>query len=198
MGSIKRRIYAVAKRLGDVIFSLALLFLLALPMLLIAILIRLTSKGGAIFKQKRVGRGGRLFTCYKFRTMYIYAPPNRPTASFPDSQKYITPIGRLLRRSSLDELPQLLNVLIGDMSLVGPRPLIVDETELHRIRERCGVYSIRPGITGLAQIRGRDMLTDSDKARFDVRYVRNMSALQDMRILLTTLLRAANGSGVAR
>ena len=198
MRTTKKQAYALVKRLLDIVLASVLLFLLALPMATVGLLIRLTSAGGAIFRQKRIGRGGRTFVCYKFRTMYIDAPKNRPTSDFADAERYITPIGKILRRTSLDELPQLFNVIIGDMSLVGPRPLIADECEMHDMRRRCGVYSVRPGITGLAQVRGRDMLADTDKARYDARYVRRMGVIEDARIIFATLTRAVSGNGILR
>lgn len=166
-------------------------------MAIIGALIFLDSEGCVIFRQRRVGMRGRIFTCYKFRTMYQNAPKSVPTGSFFDASLYVTPIGRLLRRTSLDELPQLFNVIMGDMSLVGPRPLIENEGEIHELRRRCGVYEVRPGITGLAQIRGRDSIDDIQKARLDVRYVRKMSFAEDARILLNTATVAVLGRDVA-
>lgn len=189
--------YLLIKRVLDVVFSFLLLLLLCLPMLIIALLIVLTSEGNAIFRQERVGRGGEPFVCYKFRTMYINTPENLPTAKFEDAHKYITPIGAFLRKTSLDELPQLYNVLRGDMSLVGPRPLIRCEGEIHELRRRCGVYRVRPGITGLAQVNGRDRLPDIDKARYDARYSRNPSFSGDARIIRQTLFGAFSGKDVA-
>ena len=145
--------YRIVKRLLDIVASAILLAVFCLPLLVIMACIRLTSEGAAIFKQRRVGRNGKLFVCYKLRTMYKDAPPNLSTAEFFDAERYVTPIGRLLRRTSLDELPQLLNVLKGDMSIIGPRPLIPEEESIHQKRQERRVYSIRPGMTGLAQIR---------------------------------------------
>ena len=185
--------YFILKRILDIIFSVILLGLLALPMCIIALLIIADSEGGAIFRQRRVGREGREFVCYKFRTMYISAPRSCPKAKIGDSSIYVTPVGGFLRRTSLDELPQLFNVLVGDMSLVGPRPLIAEEGEIHSLRERCGVYALRPGITGLSQISGRDALGDMEKVRLDARYVRKMSLGVDARIVLGTLRNATTG-----
>lgn len=195
--SIKRRAhYCVGKRILDVIFSVALLFFLALPMLLIALLIRLGSRGGAIFRQVRVGCGGRTFVCYKFRTMVRDAPPDCPTAELQNAERFITPIGRFLRRTSLDELPQLLNVLRGEMSLVGPRPLIPKEATMHEWRRRGGADLVKPGMTGLAQINGRDRLCDADKARLDVRYAHRIGFAEDTKILLRTFSHILSGEGV--
>ena len=185
------------KRCLDVLFSALLLLFLLLPMLVIGVLIRLTSKGPAIFRQTRLGRGGQPFTCYKFRTMYQSAPGDCPTAELTDAARWITPLGRVLRRSSLDELPQLWNVLRGDMSLVGPRPLIPREEQVHSLRRRTGVYALRPGITGLAQINGRDFLADRDKARMDARYARTLCLTEDLRILGKTLLGVIRGNNIA-
>ena len=187
--------YLWCKRVLDIVFSFLLLVLLALPMLLIGFCVALTSRGGAIFRQERIGRGGEPFVCYKFRTMVKNAPANRPTADFFDAADYVTPIGRLLRRTSLDELPQLYNVLRGDMSIVGPRPLIGEEREMHRMRHEGDVYTVRPGMTGLAQIHGRDRLGDGEKAAFDARYVCQISFLTDARIIGKTLLHVLSGDG---
>ena len=192
------RRYRYGKRILDVVFSCLLLCFLWLPMLIIALGIRMTSRGGALFRQVRVGRGETSFVCYKFRTMYENAPRNCPTSAFTDAERFVTPIGRFLRRSSLDELPQLWNVLRGDMSLVGPRPLIPCEKEVHAWRTRCGVYEVRPGITGLAQICGRDRLPDVEKARLDVRYVKRVSFGEDARIVGKSVLRVLSGDGVAK
>ena len=192
----KKNRYCLWKRLLDILFSALLLFLLALPMLLIALAVGLSSRGGPLFCQIRIGRQGKPFTCYKFRTMVRDAPPNRPTSDFSDASRYVTPIGRFLRRTSLDELPQLYNVLRGDMSLVGPRPLIGEEDEVHRLRTAGGVYRVRPGMTGLAQIHGRDRLGDGEKAAYDVRYVDTLSFGEDLRILAKTLRHVLVGEGV--
>ena len=184
--------YRVVKRVLDVVLSCLLLFFLALPMAVIGLCVGLSSRGGVLFRQRRIGRGGLPFVCYKFRTMTADAPPDRPSAAFPDAERYVTPIGRFLRRTSLDELPQLFNVLRGDMSLVGPRPLIGQEGEIHRVREENGVYEVRPGMTGLAQINGRTRLGDSEKAALDIRYVQNMSLKNDLQILGRTVFSLRN------
>ena len=192
----RNRRYFLWKRLLDVLFSFLLLFFLALPMIAIACAVRFTSRGGAIFKQTRVGRNGEPFVCYKFRTMYSYAPKNRPTSEFTDAALYITPVGRFLRRTSLDELPQLFNVLKGDMSLIGPRPLIAEEEAVHRLRMERGIYDIRPGITGLAQISGRDLVSDREKAELDAKYVEGIGFATDFGILFKTLRRVVGGDGI--
>ena len=192
-GARKKVGYRFLKRALDVLFSVLLLVLLALPMVAIGVAVGLSSRGGILFRQSRVGREGKSFICYKFRTMVREAPPNRPTADFPDAAHYVTPIGRFLRRTSLDELPQLYTVLRGDMSLVGPRPLIGEEREMHRLRTESGVYRVRPGMTGLAQIHGRDRLGDGEKAAYDIRYVEGLSLRQDLWILGKTFGRVLSG-----
>ena len=178
--------YYALKRLLDIVFSALLLVFLALPMLGIALAVCMSSRGGALFRQVRVGKNGREFLCLKFRTMYESAPHDRPSGEMRDG-RYITPIGRFLRRTSLDELPQLWNVLRGEMSLVGPRPIIPCEREIHELRRRSGVDRLRPGMTGLAQIRGRDLLPDREKARLDTRYANNASIFGDFRIMGETI-----------
>lgn len=187
--------YPYLKRGLDVLFSGILLVLLLLPMGLIALLVAATSPGGALFRQKRVGKNGRLFVCYKFRTMVVSAPRERAASTFPDADRYVTAPGRFLRRTSLDELPQLWNVLRGDMSLVGPRPLIPSEERVHALRARCQVYRLRPGMTGLSQIRGRDRLADGEKARLDARYAHSLSFVGDCRILWETGAQLLTGVG---
>lgn len=183
------RIYLIIKRIIDLFLAILLLISAFLPMLLIAIAIKLCDRGPIFFKQERVGKNDKLFMCYKFRTMRIDAPRKLSTKEFKDANKYITSVGRFLRRSSLDELPQLFNVLIGNMSIVGPRPLIAEEKEIHRMRRKYGVYEALPGITGLAQICGRDKLSDIRKAECDAIYAENISFTVDVKILLATLMR---------
>ena len=181
------RIYrAFLKRAFDLILALVLSILLLLPMLIIAVAIRAESEGSAIFKQERRGRGGRVFVCYKFRTMRRDAPSNMPASSFQGRELYVTRVGRFLRCSSLDELPQLFNVIRGDMSLVGPRPLICEESEIHDGRQRVGVYALRPGITGMAQIGGRTSLDDREKLEKDTYYLHNLRPSLDAKILFST------------
>ena len=196
LGIIPHTPYLFWKRTADLLLSAMLLLLLSLPLLFIGILVRLTSKGPAIFRQERIGKEGKPFLCYKFRTMYLWAPHDCPTAELTDAERLVTPLGRLLRRASLDELPQLWNVLVGDMSVVGPRPLIPKEEEAHHLRRQYGVYRVRPGITGLAQISGRDLLSDREKARLDAEYVRRLSLGEDLRILFQTFVRVCSGDGV--
>jgi len=189
-------IYFALKRGLDVLLSLLLLLLLFLPLAAISLAVKLSSEGEAIFKQIRVGKNGKTFVCFKVRTMYKTAPPSVATSKLALAERHITPVGRFLRRTSLDELPQLFNVLRGDMSLVGPRPLIPEELDMHKGRQSLGVYRVRPGITGLAQIKGRDRLSDAEKLALDGEYVNKMSILLDVKILFLTLFSAVRGKDV--
>ena len=188
--------YECFKRGADAVLSFLLIIFLAIPMAGIALLILCTARGGAIFRQVRIGRGGVPFVCYKFRTMRKEAPENCPAAALLDRERWVTPVGAILRRTSLDELPQLFNVLKGDMSLVGPRPLIPREWAVHEMRHRYGVDRLRPGITGLSQVCGRDLVDDRRKAALDGRYVRRMGFLEDLRILALTLWQVLFARGV--
>ena len=148
------------KALVDLLFA-------AIPMLVFILAIRLDTGEKALFRQKRVGRNGALFDCFKFRTMKKDAPSSMSKKTLENADGYITRTGSFLRKTSLDELPQLFNIIKGEMSFIGPRPLIPDEKKVHTLREQYGVYQIRPGISGYAQIHGRDMITDEEKAALD-------------------------------
>ena len=175
------------KRIEDVSIALAALVILGLPMQLVAAAIRLTSKGPALFRQKRFGKDKQLFTVYKFRTMSTKAPKNMPTNSFTNADSYITPLGGVLRKLSIDELPQLLNVIKGEMSIVGPRPVIKTEKKLINLRQKYHANSVKPGITGWAQVNGRDDLDDQRKAEMDGEYVQRLSFLTDVKIMIKTI-----------
>ncbi|MCH5198815.1 MAG: sugar transferase [Oscillospiraceae bacterium] len=181
--------YAKIKRLLDFVFSLAAIIALSLPMLIIIAFIRADSKGNAVFKQKRVGRNGRLFDCYKFRTMKKDAPMYLSKKEIGNAEQFITKTGKFLRKTSLDELPQLFNIIKGDMSFIGPRPLIPEEKEVHSIRAENGVYALRPGISGYAQVHGRDLISDKEKAAFDTYYLENFSFKTDVKILFATVVK---------
>jgi O-antigen biosynthesis protein WbqP len=174
----------IMKRVFDILGS-AFLLLVGWPLLLLLLLwIRLETPGPAIFVQRRIGQGGRLFTCYKLRTMFAQTP-DLPTHLVDESA--LTPLGHRLRRFKLDELPQLYNVLVGDMSLVGPRPSLPSQTELIEARRRLGALEVKPGITGLAQVMGIDMSEPQRLAAVDAQYARNQSFLGDMRLMVATL-----------
>ena len=177
------------KRAFDVVACALFLVVFSPILLLIIVAIRLQSPGNAIFAQIRVGKNGRPFTCYKFRTMHS-GTANLPTHQVQASA--VTALGGTLRRLKIDEVPQLWNVLIGDMSLVGPRPCLPSQIELVEARRRLGVLEVRPGITGLAQVRGVDMSDANRLAEIDAKYVRSQSLLGDFALIGDTL----RGKGV--
>lgn len=194
--NISERSYCKAKRVMDAVLSFLGLSILLLPMMLIAAAVYIDDPGEVIFSQYRVGMHGKRFKLYKFRTMKKSTPKYLATMEMTDPGRYITRVGRILRKTSLDEIPQLFNVLKGDMSLVGPRPLIADEFEIHAMRMRFGVYNIRPGVTGLAQINGRDQISVEEKLRWDVEYLRKFSLETDLKILLATVPKILAREGV--
>lgn len=175
------------KRAFDFTVSLILIIILSPLFLLLSLIVLIDAGSPVIFRQYRVGKDNKLFYIYKFRTMRR-GVRNVATAELTDSEKYITKSGRVLRKTSLDELPQLVNVLRGDMSFVGPRPLIPEEKEIRALRKEYNVYSVRPGITGWAQINGRDSLSIEEKALFDKEYIDKQSVLFDIKILFRTVL----------
>lgn len=190
------RKYRFIKRVFDVAVSLIGGLILLIPMLLIGVMIRIDSPGPVIFKQKRMGKNGQIFTIYKFRTMYEDSPDNLSTNQFDDAHKYVTKVGSVLRRTSIDELPQLINVLRGEMSIVGYRPVCITETELNEKRKQNGVFALRPGITGLAQVSGRDNIVDyHTKVQLDTEYVRNCSLKLDLWCILKTFKVVFSGEG---
>ena len=188
--------YTFWKRLADFFGALILLILLLPVLLLIMLAITADSAGNVIFIQYRAGIYSRPFKMFKFRTMKIGTPANVATRELQNSEYYITPVGRFLRRTSLDELPQLFNILKGDMSFVGPRPVVLTETNLLELRKRQGADYVRPGITGLAQIRGRDHVDDQRKARYDAFYVQHRSIRLDFWIMLQTIRCVLSGEGI--
>ncbi len=179
--------FLFVKRTLDIVFAL-LLFVLLIPLeLAVALISAWDTKASPLFLQTRIGKDGKEFRCLKFRTMSIDAPQNVATCDL-EAQKYISPTGRMLRRFSLDELPQLWNILIGDMSFVGPRPVIPAEKELLRLRELHFATTVRPGLTGWSQINGRDNLRVNKKAFMDGYYARHATFLFDMQILTKTVM----------
>ena len=160
---VSRKFYYKAKRILDIFGALTGLFIFALPLLVLALIIYIDDAGSVFFFQDRVGRNGKVFRLCKLRTMKPDAPAYLSTEELENPGQYVTKVGRILRKLSLDEIPQLFNVLKGDMSLIGPRPLIPQEKEIHEKRTEAGVYTLRPGITGLAQINGRDHVKAEEK-----------------------------------
>ena len=185
----------VLKRVLDIIGGLAGLILLSPLFLALLIAVRLESPGPALHWSRRVGRRNRIFPMPKFRTMRSGAP-DVATHLLEDPEAWVTPLGRALRRSSLDELPQLWSVLKGDMSLVGPRPALFNQDDLVALRTEAGIDGLRPGLTGWAQINGRDELPIPEKVRLDREYLERMSTAFDLKILLITLVQALSGRGV--
>jgi O-antigen biosynthesis protein WbqP len=179
----------------DIAGGLVGLVLLSPLLLALAIAVRLGSRGPALHWSRRVGRRNRTFAMPKFRTMRTGAP-DVATHLLDDPQAWVTPLGKVLRRSSLDELPQLWSVLKGDMSLVGPRPALFNQDDLVALRTEAGVDALRPGLTGWAQINGRDELPTGEKARLDREYLERMSLIFDLQILAATVLSAFAGRGV--
>ncbi len=175
------------KRFFDFTVSLLLIILLSPLFVAIGLIVLIDDGGPIVFKQYRVKKDNKLFFIYKFRTMKNNTR-NTSTIDLTEAEFQITKSGRFLRKTSLDELPQLFNVLLGDMSFVGPRPLIPEEKEIRNLRKEYGVYSVRPGITGWAQVNGRDMLTDEEKALFDKEYVEKQSILFDIKIMIKTVM----------
>ena len=189
--------YIGIKNVLDFIFALLLTILLSPILVLITLLIKLDSKGPVLFKQRRIGKGDVEFEIYKFRSMGIEAPRDLPTHVFSNAESYITGVGMFLRKSSLDELPQLLNILKGQMSFIGPRPALWNQYDLIEVRKTLGVDKIKPGITGWAQVNGRDELPISEKARFDGTYVENISLLLDIKILFITFIHIITHKGIS-
>jgi len=183
------------KRIFDLILALVLILLLGIPMLVIALWIRLTSKGPALFWTDRVGVNNVIFKMAKFRTMKLETP-QVATHLMTNPEAYLISGGALLRKTSLDELPQLLNVLKGDMSFVGPRPALFNQEDLIALRTEKGVHRLVPGITGWAQINGRDELPIPVKVEFDAYYLKNKNPFLDLKILFLTVFKVLGKEGV--
>ncbi len=175
------------KRILDIILSLCGIICLAIPMGIIAVAIKLDSNGPVLFKQKRVGCSKTHFEILKFRTMFTETPKDVPTHELSDSKKWITRVGRILRKTSLDELPQLFNILKGEMSIIGPRPALWNQFDLIEERDRYGANDVCPGLTGWAQISGRDELEIEAKAKLDGEYVEKMSFAFDCSCFIKTI-----------
>lgn len=188
--------YAGVKRIADVLVSLCGLIVLSPLYGVLVLLIRMDSPGSALFKQKRIGRNGTFFSMYKFRTMRNDTPRDLPTHLLGDGSRYVTRTGRFLRKSSMDELPQLFNILKGDMSLVGPRPALWNQDDLQACRIVNGSHAIRPGLTGWAQVNGRDELSIERKAELDGYYAAHAGPLMDLRVIARTVVRVFYADGI--
>lgn len=184
------------KRLLDLLLALALLPVLALPLAITALAVRLSSRGPVLYWSDRVGRNNTLFSMPKFRSMRIDTPAVA-THLLPDPASWLTPIGSFLRKSSLDELPQLWSILRGDMSFVGPRPALFNQQDLIALRTQHGVHTLLPGLTGWAQINGRDELPIATKVELDIHYLQNVSLRMDLSILFWTAIKVLRRDGVS-
>lgn len=184
------------KRLFSIILSLGGLICLSWLFLIIIVAIKLSSPGSIFFKQKRVGIHKRHFEIYKFRTMRIDTPHDVPTHLLENPDQYITKIGHFLRRTSLDELPQLFNILVGDMAVIGPRPALWNQHDLIEERDKYGANDVRPGLTGWAQIHGRDELEIEEKAALDGCYVENIGFVMDVKCFFGTIFSVLRSDGV--
>ena len=183
------------KRGFDLISSSLLLIVFAIPMALIALVVKLTSKGSVLYWSDRVGRENRIFRMPKFRSMRVDVP-QVATHLLPEPCVYLTPIGRFLRRTSLDELPQLFSILARDMSFVGPRPALFNQDDLVALRTERGIHVLMPGLTGWAQINGRDELPIPVKAQFDYEYLQRRSFKFDLYIIFKTAFKVVRGDGI--
>ncbi len=183
------------KRLFDLCLALLALVFLLLPILVAALMVRVTSTGPVLYFSDRVGRFNRIFKMPKFRTMQVNTPAVA-THLLSNPVQFLTPIGSFLRKSSLDELPQLLSIIRGDMSFVGPRPALFNQDDLVALRTHYGVDKLVPGLTGWAQINGRDELPIPEKVKLDVDYMNNQSFLFDLKIILLTFLRVLRRDGI--
>lgn len=184
------------KRLFDLLLALCAAVVLVLPVAVVAVAVRLTSPGPALYWSDRVGRHNRIFRMPKFRSMRL-GTPAVATHMLADAKTHLTPIGSFLRKSSLDELPQLWSILVGDMSFVGPRPALFNQDDLIALRTEYGVHELVPGLTGWAQVNGRDEIPISDKVKLDVQYLQRQTMVFDMRILWMTFVKVLRSDGVS-
>ncbi len=192
----RKPIYSFFKRIFDIICSLLAIVLLALPMIAVAIAIKCDSKGPVFFCQKRIGKNKKTFKIIKFRSMYVDTDPNAPTHQLGDATSHITKVGAFIRKTSIDELPQLFNIFVGQMSIVGPRPALWNQDDLIAERDKYFANNVKPGLTGLAQISGRDELEISVKARFDGEYVQKREFFYDIGIIFRTAVSVFKHEGV--
>lgn len=188
--------YKYLKRPFDLVLAIISLIILSPLLLVISLIVKFTSKGKILFKQRRIGKDNLEFYIFKFRTMNVDTPDNVATHLLEDPDKYITKFGKFLRRTSLDELPQLLNILKGEMSFVGPRPALYNQDDLKEERDKFNVNSLIPGLTGWAQINGRDELPIQEKVKYDAEYLRSVSFVFDVKIIFRTFLKVFRKDGV--
>ncbi|MCR4880182.1 MAG: sugar transferase [Bacilli bacterium] len=191
-----QKIYIFFKTILGFFFSFLAILLIGWFMLIIALTIKIDSEGPVLFKQDRIGKNKKIFKVYKFRTMKTDTPDNIPTHMLDKAESHITKVGKFLRRTSLDELPQLLNILKGQMAFVGPRPALYNQDDLVALRDQYNANSVKPGITGLAQVKGRDELPIDVKAKYDGEYVKKISLWFDIKILFMTVFAVFTEKGV--
>ncbi len=196
INGVKKMYKKLFKRLIDIFLSFWGIVILSLPMLVIAIAIKVDSKGPVFFKQKRVGKGKEHFNILKFRTMRTDTPHDAPTHELNDPKRWITKVGGFLRKTSLDELPQLFNIFAGSMSVIGPRPALWNQYDLIEERDKYGANDVRPGLTGWAQINGRDELEIPVKAKLDGEYIEKMSFGFDCKCFFGTITSVLKSDGV--
>lgn len=183
------------KRSLDLLLGLLAAIIFFVPFCVVALIVKLSSKGPVLYWSDRVGQGNRIFSMPKLRTMRVDTPVVA-TDLLTDPGQFLTPVGGFLRKSSLDELPQLWCIVRGDMSVVGPRPALFNQSNLIEMRTKCGVHTIRPGLTGWAQVNGRDELPLPEKVRLDADYVRQQSFSFDLKVILLTILKVIRRDGI--
>ena len=191
--SIRQRIYLPFKRFGDILCSFFAITVFSLLYIVLAILVKCSSKGPVFFKQKRIGKNKKTFYILKFRTMRIDTPKDVPTHMLENPDAYITKIGKFLRKTSLDEIPQAFNIFAGHMSVVGPRPALWNQDDLIAERDKYNANNIRPGLSGWAQCNGRDTLPIFEKAKLDGEYIKRFNIWFDIKIIFMTIFQAFRG-----
>lgn len=184
------------KRIIDCFLSLIGIIVLSPLLIILSVWIKKTSPGPIFFRQERMGKDNQHFKIFKFRTMRIDTPKDVPTHLLENPDQYITSVGKFLRKTSLDELPQLFNIFVGDMAIIGPRPSLPNQYDLNELRDQNGASSVRPGLTGLAQISGRDELPIPVKAKLDGEYVQNITFLQDVKLFFLTIVSVVKKEGI--
>lgn len=193
---MKKKVYIVVKRILDIILSTIALIILLPFLIIFSVIIKFESKGPILFKQERIGKDKIHFKIYKFRTMRIETPKDTPTHKLKNADAYITKFGKFMRKTSIDELPQIINILKGEMSIIGPRPALWNQKDLIEEREKYNANSIKPGLTGWAQVNGRDELEIPYKAKLDGEYVEKMSLFFDIKVFFKTIVKVFKRDGV--
>ncbi len=191
-----KKFYLFWKRLLDIIFSFLAIIIWFIPMVIIGLIVAIDSRGPVFFRQERVGKNQKIFKIWKFRSMKINTPKYASTGELENPEQHITRWGKFIRKTSLDEVPQIFNIFVGQMSFIGPRPTIPNEVELRNLRAKYNVYDVRPGISGLSQVSGRDILNSELKAKLDGQYVKKISLWLDIKIFVKTIFYVLGRKGV--